>query len=50
MQVVGTLSLLFALSPQLAPILGLLILAVSILVGKYFIFDITGFSVHSNKL
>ncbi|KAL3342011.1 hypothetical protein AABB24_026169 [Solanum stoloniferum] len=34
-EVVGTLSLLFALSPQLAPILGLLILAVSILVALF---------------
>lgn len=34
-EVVGTLSLLFALSPQLAPILGLLMLAVSILVALY---------------
>ncbi|WMV20400.1 hypothetical protein MTR67_013785 [Solanum verrucosum] len=34
-KVVGTLSLLFALSPQLAPILGLLILAVSILVALF---------------
>ncbi|KAG5616845.1 hypothetical protein H5410_016669 [Solanum commersonii] len=33
--VMGTLSLLFALSPQLAPILGLLILAVSILVALF---------------
>nr|XP_016469079.1 PREDICTED: ABC transporter B family member 28-like [Nicotiana tabacum] len=34
-EVVGTLSLLFALSPQLAPILGVLMLAVSILVAVY---------------
>ncbi|CAN4080775.1 unnamed protein product [Withania somnifera] len=34
-EVVGTLSLLFALSPQLAPILGVLMLAVSILVALY---------------
>ncbi|XP_055827644.1 ABC transporter B family member 28 isoform X2 [Solanum dulcamara] len=34
-EVVGTLSLLFVLSPQLAPILGLLMLAVSILVALY---------------
>ncbi|XP_019228276.1 PREDICTED: ABC transporter B family member 28 isoform X2 [Nicotiana attenuata] len=34
-EVVGTLSLLFALSPQLAPILGVLMLTVSILVAVY---------------
>ncbi|MCD7450125.1 ABC transporter B member 28 [Datura stramonium] len=34
-EVVGTLSLLFALSPQLAPILGLLMLVVSIIVALY---------------
>lgn len=34
-EVVGTLSVLFALSPQLAPILGLFILAVSILAALY---------------
>lgn len=34
-EVVGTLSILFALSPQLAPILGLLMLVVSILVALY---------------
>ncbi|KAF5457801.1 hypothetical protein F2P56_021879 [Juglans regia] len=34
-EVTGTLLILFALSPQLAPILGLLILAVSVLVAVY---------------
>lgn len=34
-EVVGTLSLLFVLSPQLAPILGLLMLVVSIIVALY---------------
>lgn len=35
MQVVGTIIVLFALSPQLAPILGVLMLVVSVLVGKH---------------
>ncbi|XP_043716194.1 ABC transporter B family member 28-like [Telopea speciosissima] len=34
-EVVGTLSILFVLSPQLAPILGLLMLSVSLLVALY---------------
>ncbi|XP_042504842.1 ABC transporter B family member 28 [Macadamia integrifolia] len=34
-EVVGTLSILFVLSPQLAPILGLLMLSVSLLVAVY---------------
>lgn len=37
LQVTGTILILFALSPQLAPILGLLMLTVSVLVGKYFL-------------
>ncbi|KAA3470501.1 ABC transporter B family member 28 isoform X1 [Gossypium australe] len=36
--VVGTICILFALSPQLAPILGLLMLFVSVSVGKYILF------------
>lgn len=38
MQVIGTLCILFSLSTQLAPVLGLLMLSVSILVGKLFMF------------
>lgn len=34
LKVVGTMCLLFVLAPQLAPILGALMLAVSVLVGK----------------
>lgn len=45
-EVVGTLSLLFALSPQLAPILGLLILAVSILVALYKSSTVNVFKAH----
>lgn len=33
-QVIGTLCVLFTLSPQLAPVLGLLMLTVSAVVGK----------------
>lgn len=35
LQVIGTICILFALSPQLAPILGLLMLTVSVSVGKF---------------
>lgn len=45
-EVVGTLSLLFALSPQLAPILGLLIVAVSILVALYKSSTVNVFKAH----
>ncbi|XP_051138101.1 ABC transporter B family member 28 [Andrographis paniculata] len=47
-EVVGTLCLLFALSAQLAPVLGLLMLSVSVLVAIYKRTTVTAFKAHGS--
>nr|QVT92342.1 ABC transporter [Salvia miltiorrhiza] len=48
--VIGTLCLLFALSPQLAPVLGLLMLTVSAVVAVYKRTTVSVFKVHGSAL
>ena len=49
LQVIGTICILFTLAPQLAPILGILMLTVSVLVGKHFLFQIIWLAINLSK-